>query len=118
VFLSITPSASLIFVLKLVFRNKLLKDWLSAWNNAAKIFMWILDLCVLHLETTANPRKLLIALYNPMMDLIIVDTAICFIWVFLTALKEPPMNIVSTFTQRFALPDSGFIRMDQGGKLA
>jgi hypothetical protein len=54
-------------MLRLAFGNKRLKDWLSAWNTAAKKIVLILDVCVLPLNTTANPQKLLIAWYNPMM---------------------------------------------------
>ncbi len=50
--------------------------------------------------------------------LIIVDAATRFIWVFLTTSKEPPLDIVNAFMLRFALQDGGFVRTDQGGKLA
>jgi hypothetical protein len=50
--------------------------------------------------------------------LVIVDAATRFIWVFLTTSKEPPLDIVNAFMQRFALWDGGFVRTDQGGELA
>jgi hypothetical protein len=50
--------------------------------------------------------------------LLIVDAATCFIWVFLTTPKEPPLDILNAFMQRFALRDGGFVHTDQGGELA
>jgi hypothetical protein len=40
------------------------------------------------------------------------------VWVFLTKSKEPPLNIVDTFLDRFGHKDGAAVRMDQGGKLA
>ncbi len=50
--------------------------------------------------------------------LLIVDKASCYIWVFLTHSKSSSLNIVDEFLKTHGLPDSGFIRTDQGGELA
>ena len=50
--------------------------------------------------------------------LLIVDEASCYVWVFLTRNKSPPLNIVDEFLKTHGLPDGGFIRTDQGGELA
>lgn len=49
--------------------------------------------------------------------LLVVDEA-SRIWVFLTKSKEPPIDIVDTFLDRFGLEKGGSIRSDQGGELA
>ena len=48
----------------------------------------------------------------------IVDEASQYIWVFLTKSKEPPLDIIDTFLDRFGHRNGGSIRLDQGGKLA
>jgi hypothetical protein len=50
--------------------------------------------------------------------LLIVDEASRYIWVFLTRTKEPPLDIVDTFLDRFGHRNGGSIRSDQGGELA
>ncbi len=50
--------------------------------------------------------------------LLIVDEASCFILVFLTKSKDPPIDIIDKFLQKFGHADGGSIRTDQGGELA
>ena len=50
--------------------------------------------------------------------LLIVDEASRYIWVFLTKSKEPPLDIIDTFLDRFGHRNGGSIRSNQGGKLA
>jgi hypothetical protein len=50
--------------------------------------------------------------------LLIVDEASRFIWVFLTKSKDPPIDIIDKFLQKFGHADGGSIRTDQGGELA
>ena len=50
--------------------------------------------------------------------LLIIDEASRYTWVFLTATKEPPLDIVSEFLQHHGHEDGGCIRTDQGGELA
>ena len=47
--------------------------------------------------------------------LLIVDEASRYIWVFLTKSKEPPLDIIDTFLDRFGHRNGGSIRSDQGG---
>ncbi len=47
--------------------------------------------------------------------LLIVDEASRFIWVFLTKSKEPLLDIIDTFLDRFGHRNGGSIRSDQGG---
>jgi hypothetical protein len=49
---------------------------------------------------------------------LIVDEASRFIWVFLTKSKDPPIDIIDKFLQRFGHADGGCICTDQGGELA
>jgi hypothetical protein len=50
--------------------------------------------------------------------LLIVDKASRYIWVFLTKSKEPPLDIIDTFLDRFGHMKGGSVRSDQGGELA
>jgi len=50
--------------------------------------------------------------------LLIVDEASCFMWVFLTKSKDPPLDIIDSFLKKFGHDDGGSIRSDQGGELA
>jgi hypothetical protein len=50
--------------------------------------------------------------------LLIVDEASRFIWVFLTKSKDPPIDIIDKFLQKFGHTDGGSICTDQGGELA
>lgn len=50
--------------------------------------------------------------------LLIVDEATRYVWVFLTHNKEPPLDIIDTFLQRFGHERGGSIRTDLGGELA
>jgi hypothetical protein len=50
--------------------------------------------------------------------LLIVDEASCFIWVFLTNSKDPPLNIIDQFLWKFEHKDGASIQTDQGGELA
>ena len=50
--------------------------------------------------------------------LLIVDEASRYIWVFLTKSKEPPLDIIDTFLDRFGHRNGGSIRSDQGSELA
>ena len=50
--------------------------------------------------------------------LLVVDEASRHIWVFLTKIKEPPLDIVDTFLTRFGHVKGGSVRNDQGGELA
>jgi hypothetical protein len=50
--------------------------------------------------------------------LLIDDEATCFIWVFLTKSKTPPLDILNSFFARFGHKHGGSVRMDQGGELA
>ena len=50
--------------------------------------------------------------------LLIVDEAIQYVWVFLTASKDPPLDIVHEFLHLHGHEEGGSIRTNQGGKLA
>ena len=50
--------------------------------------------------------------------LLVIDEASRYIWVFLTTLKEPPLNIINAFLDCFGHEQGGLICTDQGGKLA
>lgn len=50
--------------------------------------------------------------------LLVVDEASRYIWVFLTKSKEPPLDILDSFLDRFGHVNGGSIRSDQGGELA
>ena len=50
--------------------------------------------------------------------LLIVDEASRYVWVFLTASKSPPIDIVKEFLTQHGHEDGGCIQTDQGGKLA
>ncbi len=48
--------------------------------------------------------------------LLIIDKASCFVWVFLTNLKSPPIDIIKEFLTQHGHDDGGCIWTDQGGK--
>jgi hypothetical protein len=50
--------------------------------------------------------------------LLIINEASRYTWVFLTATKEPPLDIVSEFLRHHGHEDGGCICKDQGGELA
>ncbi len=50
--------------------------------------------------------------------MLIVDEASRYIWVFLTKSKEPPLDIIDRFLDRFGHRNGGSIHSDQGGELA
>ncbi len=50
--------------------------------------------------------------------LLVVDKASRFVWVFLTATKSPPIDIIKEFLIQHGHEDGGCIRTDQGGELA
>jgi hypothetical protein len=50
--------------------------------------------------------------------LLIVDEASCFMWIFLTKSKEPPLDIINSFLRKFGHEDGGSIHSDQGSELA
>jgi hypothetical protein len=50
--------------------------------------------------------------------LLIVDEVSKYLWIFLTASKEPPVEITMHFMREFGNEDGGSIRCDQGGELA
>jgi hypothetical protein len=50
--------------------------------------------------------------------LLIFDEASRYVWVFLTATKEPPLDIILEFLLHHGHDDGGCIRTDQGGELA
>jgi hypothetical protein len=50
--------------------------------------------------------------------LLVVDEASRYIWVFLTKSKEPPLDIIDTFLDRFGHVNGCLIRSNQGGELA
>ncbi len=50
--------------------------------------------------------------------LLVVDDASRYIWVFLTTSKEPPLDIIDTFLDRFGHFKGGSVWTDQGGELA
>jgi hypothetical protein len=50
--------------------------------------------------------------------LLIVDEVSKHSWIFLTKSKEPPVELTQIFMRSFANEDGGFIRCDQGGKIA
>jgi hypothetical protein len=50
--------------------------------------------------------------------LLIIDEASRYVWVFLTASKNPPLDIVTEFLHHHGHEDGGSIRTDQGGELA
>jgi hypothetical protein len=49
--------------------------------------------------------------------LVIDDGASCRVWVFLTKMEEPPIDILRAFMSKFSLA-KGLIRSDQGGEIA
>jgi len=50
--------------------------------------------------------------------LLVVDEASRFVWVFLTAKKSPPIDIIKEFLIQHYHDDGGCIQTDQGGELA
>jgi hypothetical protein len=50
--------------------------------------------------------------------LIVIDEASRYIWIFLTASKDPPITIVWEFLTHHGHEEGGCIRTDQGGELA
>jgi hypothetical protein len=50
--------------------------------------------------------------------LLIVDETSCFVWVFLTNSKSPPIDIIKVFLTQHGHDDGGCIRTDQGAELA
>jgi hypothetical protein len=50
--------------------------------------------------------------------LLIVDEASHFVWIFLTASKEPPLAIIREFLTQHSHSNGGLVRTNQGGKLA
>ncbi len=50
--------------------------------------------------------------------LLIINEASRYTWVFITATKEPPLDIFSEFLQHHGHEDGGCICTDQGGELA
>jgi len=50
--------------------------------------------------------------------LLVIDEASRYVWVFLTASKTPPLDIVMEFLHHHGHEDGGSIRTDQGGELA
>ncbi len=50
--------------------------------------------------------------------LLIIDEATWYVWVFLTASKDPPLDIVSEFLHHHGHKDGGSILTHQGGELA
>jgi hypothetical protein len=50
--------------------------------------------------------------------LLIVDKASCYVWVFLTDSKSPPIDIVKEFLNQHGYKDGGCVWTDQGGELA
>jgi hypothetical protein len=50
--------------------------------------------------------------------LLIIDEASHFVWTFLTALKEPPLDIIREFLTQHGHSNGGSVRTNQGGKLA
>jgi hypothetical protein len=50
--------------------------------------------------------------------LLIIDEASCYIWIFLTNSKNPSLNIIDQFLQKFGHKDGGSIQTDQGVELA
>ncbi len=50
--------------------------------------------------------------------LLIVDEASQFVWIFLTASKEPPLNIIREFLTQHGHSNGGSMHINQGGKLA
>jgi hypothetical protein len=50
--------------------------------------------------------------------LLVVDEASRMAWIFLTASKEPPIDIVRAFLGQHGHADGGCVRTDQGGELA
>ncbi len=50
--------------------------------------------------------------------LLVVDEFLPYVWVFLCASKEPPIDEMSAFLRVFGLADGGVLRCDQGGELA
>ncbi len=50
--------------------------------------------------------------------LLTINKALRHVWVFLTASKDPPIDIVKAFLTRFGHADGGSIWTDQDGELA
>ncbi len=50
--------------------------------------------------------------------LLVVDEASCFMWVFLTKSKDPPLDIINQFLWKIGHEGGRSIRSDQGGELA
>ncbi len=50
--------------------------------------------------------------------LLIVNEASRFVWIFLTASKEPPLTIIREFLTQHGRSNGGSVRTDQGGELA
>jgi hypothetical protein len=50
--------------------------------------------------------------------LLVIDEASQYVWIFLTASKEPPTTIVKAFLAQHCHANGGCVRTDQGGELA
>jgi hypothetical protein len=50
--------------------------------------------------------------------LLIISEALRYVWIFLTASKEPPTAIVKAFLTQHGHTDGGCVRTNQGGELA
>jgi hypothetical protein len=85
---------------------------------------YYMDFGFMHASTLdySHPQKgkdRVVCLYDGFtLYLLIVDEATQYVWVFLTASKEPPLAIVSKFLRHHGHEDRGSICTNQGGKLA
>ncbi len=62
--------------------------------------------------------RLVLSFDNFTSYLLTINKALRHAWVFLTASKDPPIDIVKAFLMQFGHTDGGLIRTDEGGELA
>jgi hypothetical protein len=96
--------------------------WRSFCLNRAQ--NQVISAAVMRASTSDYSRRdktkdCMVLLYDGFLSyLLIFDKASCYVWVFLTHSKSPPLDIISKFLQQHGHKEGGCIRTDQGGELA
>jgi hypothetical protein len=67
---------------------------------------------------TTSTDRIVFSYHGYSLYLIVINKASQYVWIFLTASKEPPIAIVWEFLTQHGHDNSGCIRTDQGRKLA
>jgi hypothetical protein len=115
------PLDSLTLRNKLGFENRPRNAWQYAPQTAGNILY--MDFGFMCASTSDYPRPhkskdRVIQSYDGFtLYILVVDEATRYVWVFLTASKDPPLDIVSEFLHHHGHKTGGSICKDQGGKL-